>query len=490
MPKISDYTSRASTTGDDAIIANGASNFKIPIGNELSAIDGRLTALEAGGATTHNLLYLSPDAVAPGVAQTGSRESPLDASTSTKLDAIYSANTSNVCFHYMPGTYETEGWAYQSRETVGNNVSHIGCGMGVSTLKLVGATGASATSDGAILATDFDTEVDNVLIKDLTLDVNATNNAAFTGGAGALIAVRVYGDNVRVSGCEIIGFGTGSGDECFPVVIGKTRNVATTEAQGCNVVEGCIMHSQAPNSQGPVTCILMGTLGTGTELGYPLRNDVVRDCQFYGLGRPAGGSAVHGVTAPIILNCTFDGIDDPVYTEAQGWPYQSVTADYDHLVVQGCTFRDFKFGVTFRQAKPNTQVKSLSIKDNHFFSRNGVHRTDGIPIVMLTALTDANLCLERLIIENNVAMHMDGSIGASGAVGGTSFIWCSDDQAGGTKLARWVVIRNNIVDLRDGVYLSLNDISPQATCIEAETITGNIMMDGTSMDTNLSLLVL
>ena len=249
------------------------------------------------------------------------------------------------------------------------------------------------------------------------------------------------------------------------------------------------MHSQAPNSQGPVTCILMGTQGTGTEIGYFLRNDVVRDCQFYGLARPANGSAVHGVTAPIILNCTFDGIDDPVYTEAQGTPYQSVTVDYDHLVVQGCTFRDYKFGVTFRQAKPNTRVKTLSIRDNHFFSRNGVHRTDGIPIVMLTALTDDTLCLERLIIENNVAMHMDGSIGVSGLNGGTSFIW-SFNENGGTKLAKWVVIRNNVIDLRDSVYLSLNDVAPQATCIEAQTITGNIMMDGTSMDTNLSLLVL
>jgi hypothetical protein len=361
--------------------------------------------------------------------------------------------------------------------------------MGISTLRLVGAVGASATSDGAILATNLDTEVENVLIKDLTLDVNAVNNVAFTGGAGALIAIRVYGNNIRVSGCEIIGFGTGAEAECFPVVVGRTRNFFQTEQRGCNVIEGCIFHSQAPNSQGPITCILMGSQGATASLGYLLRNDVVRDCQFYGLERPANGSAVHGVTAPIILNCIFDGIDDPVYTEAQGFPYQSVTAAYDHLVVQGCTFRDYKFAVTFRQAKPASSVKSLSIRDNHFYSREGIHRTEGIAIVMLTAVEDPLLALERLIIENNVAMHMDGHFSNDGTSGGTCFIW-SDTEGGGIKLARNVVIRNNVIDLRDSIYLSVNDVVPQATCIETQTITGNIMADGTSMDAHLSLLQL
>lgn len=489
MPKISSYTSRASTSGDDAIISNGTSNFRIPIGDELADIESRITSLEGGGATTHKSLWLSPDAIPAGVAQTGSRGNPLDASTSTKLDAIYAANASNVSYMYLPGVFETGGWSYTTVQSLGDNTSHIGSGMGVSTLRLVGATGASATSDGAILATDYGVEVDNVTVKGLTLDVNAANNTAFTGGAGALIAFRAYGNNIRVSECEIIGFGTGSGDECFPVVVGRTRTFAQTDQAGCNVVENCIFHSQAANSLGPITCILMGTQGAGSNIGYFLRNDIVRGCQFYNLKRPANESAVHGVTAPIVLDCIFDGIDDPVYVEAQSAPYQSERVDYDHMIVQGCTFRDYKFGVTMRQADPAVALKSWSVRGNHFYSRAGTHRTEGVALAILTAVTDAAKACERVIIEDNVAVHMDGSIGTPGLAGGTCFLW-GYSEGGGTKVAKNVVIRNNVVDLRDSVYLALNDVAPQASCIENETITGNIMADGTSMDTNLSLLVL
>ncbi len=104
-------------------------------------------------------------------------------------------------------------------------------------------------------------------------------------------------------------------------------------------------------------------------------------------------------------------------------------------------------------------------------------------------MTDAAKACERVIIEDNVAVHMDGSIGTPGLAGGTCFIW-GFAEGGGTKVAKNVVIRNNVVDLRDSVYLALNDVAPQATCFENETITGNIMADGTSMDTNLSLAVL
>jgi hypothetical protein len=233
----------------------------------------------------------------------------------------------------------------------------------------------------------------------------------------------------------------------------------------------------------------MGTLGTGTDLAYFLRNDVVRGCQFYGLARPANGAAVHGITAPIILDCIFDGIDDPVYVEAQSTPYQSVRVDYDHMIVQGCTFRDYKFGVTMRQADPAVALKSWSVKGNHFYSRAGTHRTEGAAMVILTAVTDPALAVQRAIIEDNVAVHMDGSIGTPGLAGGTCFLWCFT-EGGGTKVAKNIVIRNNVIDLRDSVYLTLNDVTPQATCFENETITGNIMADGTSMDTNLSVAVL
>ena len=487
MPKISEYTSRALSTSDEVIVRNGATNARVPIGAEMDNLVNRIDVLEGGGVTTHKTLWLSPDAIPAGTSQTGSRENPLDASTPTLLNAVYAANTSDVTFQYMAGTYETWGWQYNTTQNAGNNTAHIGAGMGVSTLQLVNASGASASTDGVIIGNNYDTVVSNVQIKGLTLDVNAVNNAAFTGGVGALTAINVYGNKVRVADCEIIGFGTGSSAECFPVYVGRTRDTATTEQLGANVVENCLVHSQAPGSSGPVTCIIVGTQGAGSNLGLFLRTDIVRGCQFYNLPRPAGGHAVHGVTAPIIEDCIFDGIDDPVYWEPQGPPATRV--DYDHFVLKGCVFRDYKFAVVLRQSAPVSVVKSLVIRDNFFYSRAGTHRTEGVAIALLTAVTDPNLAIERIVIENNSAMHMDGSIGVSGLAGGTCFLW-GYPEAGGLKICKNIVIRNNMIDLRDGVYLSLNDVSPQATSFVNETISGNVMADGTSMDTNLSLAVL
>lgn len=490
MPKISEYTSRALSTSDEVIVRNGATNARVPIGAEMDNLVNRIDVLEGGGVTTHKTLWLSPDAIPAGTSQTGSRENPLDASTPTLLNAVYAANTSDVTFQYMAGTYETWGWQYNTTQNAGNNTAHIGAGMGVSTLQLVNASGASASTDGVIIGNNYDTVVSNVQIKGLTLDVNAVNNAAFTGGVGALTAINVYGNKVRVADCEIIGFGTGSSAECFPVYIGRTRDAATTEQLGANVVENCLVHSQAPGNSGPVTCIIVGTQGAGSNLGIFLQTDIVRGCQFYNLPRPAGGYAVHGVTAPIIEDCIFDGIDDPVYVEAQGPPgHPTVRVDYDHILVKGCVFKDYKFGVTLRQATPNVTVKSFTVKDNYFYSRPGTHRVEGAAIALLTQVTVAALACERVLIENNVAMHIDGSIGASGPVGGTCFIWVNHEGVG-TELADNIVVRNNLIDFRDGPYLSLNDIAVPADSFNNETITGNIMADGTSMDTNLSLAVL
>lgn len=491
MPKISEYTSRSLATSDEVIVRNGATNARVPIGAEMDSLVSRIGVLEGGGVTTHKTLWLSPDAIPAGTSQTGSRENPLDASSSTLLNAIYVANASNVTFQYMAGTYDTLGWQYNATQNAGSNTSHIGAGIGVSRLRLVGAVGASGTTDGVILGNNYGAVVANVQIKGLTLDVNAENNAAYTGNVGALTAINIYGDNIRVSGCEIIGFGTGSTAECFPVYVGRTRDAATTDQLGANIVENCLFHSAASNSLGPTTCLLMGTQGAGTNLGIFLRNDIVRGCQFYNLPRPAGGQAMHGVTAPIIEDCVFEGIDDPVYVEAQGPPgHPNNRVDYDHILIKGCVFKDYKFGVTLRQATPTVAVKSFIVKDNLFYSRAGSHRQNGVGIVLMSQVTVAANSCERIIIEGNTAMHMDGSLGDALPTGGTCFVWVSHDGNLGTELADNVVIRNNIVDLRNSIYLALNDLPNPASSFNNETITGNIMADGTSMDANLSLAVL
>lgn len=104
------------------------------------------------------------------------------------------------------------------------------------------------------------------------------------------------------------------------------------------------------------------------RLGYFLRNDVVRNCSFYNL--TAGGTGftvVHGVTAPIVQDCQFDGVDDCVYLEAQGNP----AVDYDHLLVTGCTFRNHRFAVLVRQRVPVTPLLSAIVENNRFYSRHG-----------------------------------------------------------------------------------------------------------------------
>lgn len=434
-------------------------------------------------AVPRRVVWLSPTAYDSGEAGIGTEEFPLDASTAPKLDAIYATYSDNVVFHYLPGRFETTGWTYNTLETLGNNMSHVGCGKGISTLALVGATGASSTTDGAILATNFNTEVVNVLIKDLTLDVNGAHTSNSTAN-GALIAVRVYGDNITVDGCEIIGFRTNTSDECFPVVVGRTRDELKTTQLGNNVIERCVFHSPAPSSSGPLTCVLMGTAGNGTRLGYFIRNDVVRNCTFYNMkAANTGFAVVHGVTAPIVQDCLFDGVDDCVYMEPQGNP----AIDYDHLLVTGCVFRDHRFAVLVRQASPVTPLLSVIVENNHFYSRHGTHRAEAA-IAMLTQLTAEGeaQALQRLIIRNNIALHLDGVVDTSEGAG-TVFLWINPDQTPSvTKFCRNLMIIDNLIDYRNSQHLTINDIFNPAGSYTSSTINGNLMADGTNLDAFLS----
>jgi hypothetical protein len=105
----------------------------------------------------------------------GTQVDPFDGSTPTKLDQLlnsyYTAGTENLHVHLGPGTFQTRvapdnGWHPRSGWTI------EGAGMYITTLQAAPANLAGVHYDLEPIKGDFSNPVNNVTVKDLTLDCN------------------------------------------------------------------------------------------------------------------------------------------------------------------------------------------------------------------------------------------------------------------------------------------------------------------------------
>lgn len=447
----------------------------------------------------NNELYLTPNAVAAGVTQIGSSEHPYDASTPELLRDLQRQYPTDVTWRYLPGVFETFGWKKGTDQQLLNNVSHIGSGIGITTLRLVQASSSGTTTDGCVLGNNLDGLTSNVTVRDITLDGNAVHNPKYTEGNGVISCLQVWGSKITVKNVECIGFGTSDVSECFPMIVGRTRNWNSLEKVGMNTVDSCRFHSPATTlNVGPLTCLLVGQNGDGT--GNPLftaGTDIVTNCQFQGMKAvETGFSVCHGVTAPVVQNCYFEDVDDCVYFEVQSPPSQPVRVDYGRLIVQSNVFKNHRYAIILRQSSPQKALGQLLIQGNNAIQTvpHGDYR--GKAFFVLVTRGNAEPAHSIVIRDNNMGFEEGILYPASR----DHFMWLVGESGSSTntQVLDNLVIMNNIVDYRgnssytrfiNDAFLVLNDhrrnsatpVDPLLDFIGNVTNTGNITTEGFDM---------
>lgn len=441
-------------------------------------------------------IYITPDAVATNVYQAGTSEHPMDASTPELLRDLQRSYPTNVTWRYLPGVFETFGWKKDTDQQLLSNTAHIGSGMGITTLKLVDASSSGSTTDGFVLGIDYDGLTSSVTIRDITLDANGPGNPRYLNGDGVVGCVQVWGNRITCERVECIGFGTSNGDECFPMIVGRTRNWDTDEKLGMNLITHCRFHSPATSHNvGPLTCVLVGQNGDGA--GNPFftaGNDIVTNCQFSDMkATETGFSVCHGVTAPVVQNCYFERVDDCIYFEPQAPPNQSVRVDYGKLIIEGNVFRDARFAVIFRQASPAKAVSQLYIKGNNssLTSAKGDYRTGAFLVVLTGGNTPA---VKSIIMKDNNVGFEDGYMYDASR---DHFLWMNPESGASlnTEVIENLVMTDNIIDLRGSdilpfSFVTLNDhrqiYNTGDDFIGNVTIERNITSRGYDMNTDIA----
>jgi hypothetical protein len=144
----------------------------------------------------------------------------------------------------------------------------------------------------------------------MTLDVNSAKNPIWSGATAPLGAINVQGNNILISGCKIINFGTSRpGAECFPVFIypgpvfaGRTFN---------NIqVQNCIFTNPATgNRDGLSACVI------GSDKTVTLTNAAITGCSFLDIASDFLYS--HAFSANLVQNNFVKGCITGFYREPE-----------------------------------------------------------------------------------------------------------------------------------------------------------------------------
>jgi hypothetical protein len=258
-------------------------------------------AVPAAAANVDIYLAVRTDAK-PG---SGIQQDPFDAGSAQKYDALLARFTSNTTFHYAPGTYATTGWHYRRAQTARPGCIHLGAGIDQTIVQLVGATTAP---DGVIFAVDYDGTCDGFQVQNMTLDVNAPQNPMWSGATGAFGAINLQGNNVLISGCKIMNFGTSRpGAECFPVFI--YPGVAFAGRTFNNIqVQNCTFTNPAKgNRDGLSGCVI------GSDNTVNLTNAAISGCSFLDIASDFTYS--HAFSANLVQNNFVKGCSTGFYRE-------------------------------------------------------------------------------------------------------------------------------------------------------------------------------
>ena len=158
-------------------------------------------------------------------------------------DAIAVAPSTGAIVFFPAGTYIISTPIF-----VKSNVTLLGVGMGVTTIKLKDSVMPGAGADGGRVITNTNWSVvgstdQNIEIRNLTVDGNKANNPDVALGSAAGISFG-YATNVRIINCELKNI-----DGYAAIYFGDTISGAETTNPGLHV-EGCVIRDSVASTAG------------------------------------------------------------------------------------------------------------------------------------------------------------------------------------------------------------------------------------------------
>lgn len=221
-----------------------------------------------------------------GVKGSGTQSDPYDASTQQRFDELMLNMPAYTTVHLGPGEFQTidlkygidpnpPSWQVKSGQKI------IGSGMGLTTMKLVGAS----VSDRHYVAigVHYYNYVEDVEISDLTVDCNIAGQPNQNVACGA---IAVPGRHIRIRRVRAINF---SSQTTFPVYVenfvislGATHpNLDETGKEGADcVIEDCIVERPGANPVHNSFCLHFSGGERQTDDGWMsyFRGCVIRNC--------------------------------------------------------------------------------------------------------------------------------------------------------------------------------------------------------------------
>jgi len=246
-----------------------------------------ITVVDAG-TFQYRMLFEPTSSSAPGSAITCCRERE-------RFDTVMRSVPANMAVHLGPGVFETKGLAYSVRTwepKPGQKL--IGSGIGVTTLKLVGAA-APETHYWAV-GIHYFTWLHDFEVSDLTIDCNVAGQPNRYVSCGA---VNLHGGHIRIRRIRAINFGSHSLGyvENFVITSGATHTLLDQQGQegvDC-VIEDCIAERPSPNPVNNSGIIGLGGAEDSAGVQAYHRGCAIRNCL-------VNGQIIYGTSIPLPIN--------------------------------------------------------------------------------------------------------------------------------------------------------------------------------------------
>jgi hypothetical protein len=298
----------------------------------------------------------------------GSAGNPWVRTTAASFDGLIKTNIpAESTIHLMAGTFHTWDGIY-----VQPNWKIRGAGIDVTILQIDSQDGLPDPFDtNGIYAVVSEVGYDGVEVSDMTIDCNlqATTSPPMRNGA-----VRLYGNDTRISRVKAINWGSQNGFECFIFFIGGTYYKIQTNC----VIEDCIVDLPAPvtHSQGASAFSILGhEWATYLTNGW-IRNVEIRNCVITGVELSPSGDH-----APTYFNgagvTTVDGarVTGNRFVNMGGIAFASTCGSLRNLVIENNSFVDVNGGINVGGAdacgmsyaiKENVQILNnyITVRDN------------------------------------------------------------------------------------------------------------------------------
>lgn len=235
-----------------------------PVASPAPSTPAPAPTVAISGLRVHVYMAIRSD----GEEGTGLEHDPFDASTTARFDNLLRSLPANTTVHLGPGTFKTQGrgesvvdasryWRIRSGWQI------IGSGIGVTIVRLVEADIDDSNYSVIHNYPSLDGYVNDVVVRDLTLDCNLTGQAT---SDVCVHGISLNGNRNKISRVRCINWGTTSTTSREPVVIGGAKATPTAGFGDLTdfIIEECIVDQPSSATQAH-DCTLIGCGGNSNS---------------------------------------------------------------------------------------------------------------------------------------------------------------------------------------------------------------------------------